>query len=128
TWSWTWVAVPWPASVSVPPCGMASTAFCTTFRRARKSVFACTATVPRLLQTLQPEQDALPQRERLPLCGPGEERGPKVVRRPLELRRAHQRQVILYEVLQARQIRPNLSERLGDLRRARRQGLLEFFL
>src|SRR6266851_5708521 len=30
----TWVAVPWPASVSLPPWGMASSAFCTRFSTA----------------------------------------------------------------------------------------------
>ena len=35
-----------PRSVSVPPWGMASSALCTRFRRARRSVLRCTATRP----------------------------------------------------------------------------------
>jgi hypothetical protein len=39
----------------------------------------------------------------------------------------HERQVILHEVLQTRQLRPDFRQRLGHLRSAVRRRLAQFF-
>jgi hypothetical protein len=52
-----------------------------------------------VLQLLQPQQNALVRGALLPLRGPRLERCPEVLWRPLELRRAYKRQVILHQVL-----------------------------
>ena len=110
--------VRWPASVSVPPCGMASKAFCTRLSMARRSVLACKATVPRSSSSSSRSRTPWLVASCCHLRGPRVECCPEVLRRPLELRRAHKRQVILHQILQARQVHTNLGEHLGHLGRA----------
>lgn len=105
---------------------MASSAFCTRLRTARRSVGACSATTPTVASSVHWSVTPTGSRQRRPFAPPGFEEGSQVLWPPLQAGDAHQREMILHQVGEMPELLLDVAEGLGNDRRTIRRRVLQF--